>query len=109
MTSWSAVFTSNKPSADYPSALNGHPSAIVLYNNLQHIETDTFQCPACNDERAALALQIDLTMREKAPAGWKGDDTREKQVLNALFPLLNRDRKATRAIFKIIKNQPGYT
>ncbi len=25
-------------------------------------------------------------MREKAPAGWKGDDTREKQVLNASVP-----------------------
>ncbi len=95
--------------ADYPSALNGHPSAIVLYNNLQHIETDTFRCPADNDERAALALQIDQTMREKAPAGWKGDDKREKEVLNALFPLLNRDRKATLAVFEIIKNQQGYT
>ena len=27
-------------------------------------------------------------MRENAPAGWKGDDTREKQVLNALFPIM---------------------
>ncbi|PIR19994.1 MAG: restriction endonuclease subunit R [Deltaproteobacteria bacterium CG11_big_fil_rev_8_21_14_0_20_47_16] len=95
--------------ADHPHGLNGHSSAIVLYNNLAHIEADTFQCPADNDERAALALQIDRAMREKAPAGWKGDDIREKQVLNALFPFLNRDRKATRAVFEIIKNQPGYT
>jgi type I restriction enzyme R subunit len=47
-------------------------------------------------------------MREKAPAGWKGDDTREKQVLNALFPVMSRDRQATQAVFEIIKNQPGY-
>ncbi|MEY4805730.1 MAG: hypothetical protein RLZZ206_119 [Cyanobacteriota bacterium] len=47
-------------------------------------------------------------MREHAPAGWKGDDTREKQVLNALFPILARDRAATLAVFEIIKNQPGY-
>jgi type I restriction enzyme R subunit len=47
-------------------------------------------------------------MRENAPAGWKGDPAREAQVLNALFPLMNRNREATRAIFDIIKNQPGY-
>ena len=47
-------------------------------------------------------------LREKAPAGWKGDDTREKQVLNALFPIMARDREATQAIFEIIKNQRGY-
>jgi type I restriction enzyme, S subunit len=35
-------------------------------------------------------------------------DTREKQVLNALFPIMVRDRVATQAIFDIIKNQPGY-
>jgi len=29
-------------------------------------------------------------------------------VLNALFPILERDREATRALFEIIKNQPGY-
>jgi type I restriction enzyme R subunit len=45
---------------------------------------------------------------ERAPAGWKGDQAREAQVLNALFPLLDRDRAATLALFEIIKNQPGY-
>jgi type I restriction enzyme R subunit len=28
--------------------------------------------------------------------------------LNALFPILDRDREATLAIFEIIKNQQGY-
>ncbi len=67
-----------------------------------------FQCPTDEDKKAELALKIDRSIREHAPAGWKGDDTREKQVLNALFPLLSRDREATRAIFDIIKNQAGY-
>jgi type I restriction enzyme, R subunit len=53
-------------------------------------------------------LKIDAVMRERAPAGWKGDRAREAQVLNALFPLLNRDREATRALFELVKNQPGY-
>ena len=47
-------------------------------------------------------------MRERAPAGWKGDEIREKQVLNALFPIMSRGRQATQAIFDIVKNQPGY-
>jgi type I restriction enzyme R subunit len=29
-------------------------------------------------------------------------------VLNALFPILSRNRQATLAVFEIIKNQPGY-
>jgi type I restriction enzyme R subunit len=29
-------------------------------------------------------------------------------VQNALFPLMNRDREATRALFDLVKNQPGY-
>lgn len=59
-------------------------------------------------EMAKLAIEIDRTMREHAPAGWRGDQTREAQVKNALFPLLNRNREATFALFELIKNQRGY-
>jgi type I restriction enzyme R subunit len=97
-----------KDSGRHPVVLNGYPEAAVLFNNLAHIPSTTFQCPADEEEKAKLALELDRAMREKAPAGWKGDDTREKQVLNALFPIMSRDRQATLAIFDIIKNQPGY-
>jgi type I restriction enzyme, R subunit len=97
-----------QPTAGIPAILHGKPEAIVLFNNLASIPATTFQCPANEDEKAALALAIDLAMREQAPAGWRGDDTREKQVLNALFPLLLRDGTATQAIFEIIKHQGGY-
>jgi type I restriction enzyme R subunit len=97
-----------KNTGEHPVVLNGHPGAIVLFNNLADIPATTFQCPADEDGKARFALELDLAMREKAPAGWKGDDTREKQVLNALFPIMSRDRQATQAIFEIIKNQPGY-
>lgn len=80
----------------------------MLFNNLGSIPSTAFQCPSAEDDKATLALKIDLTIRERAPAGWKGDQTREAQVLNALFPLLDRDREATMALFEIIKNQPGY-
>jgi type I restriction enzyme, R subunit len=92
----------------HPAVLNGYPEAIVLFNNLGSICATTFQCPPDEDGKAKLALELDLAMREKAPAGWKGDDIREKQVLNAIFPIMSRDRQATQAIFEIIKHQPGY-
>ena len=96
------------PGTGVPAVLHGKAEAIVLFNNLASILTTTFQCPADDDAKAKLALDLDQAMRERAPAGWKGDDTREKQVLNALFPIMERDRTATQAIFEIIKNQPGY-
>ena len=96
------------PEAGVPTSLHGKREATVLFNNLGSIAASSFHCPANDDDKAALALQIDLAVRERAPAGWKGDQAREAQVLNALFPILDRDREATRAVFEIIKNQPGY-
>jgi len=100
---------------DVPAALHGNKEATVLYNNLpaivgrplpQHTATDA---PAPFDvERLTLALKLDRALREQAPAGWKGDPAREAQVLNAIHPIMNRDRAATQAIFEIIKKQPGY-
>jgi type I restriction enzyme R subunit len=95
-------------SADVPAVLHGKLEAIVLFNNLATIPSTTFQCPTDESEKAELALQLDRTVRERAPADWKGDETREKVVLNAIFPIMSRDRTATRAIFDIIKNQDDY-
>jgi type I restriction enzyme R subunit len=96
------------PAGGVPAVLHGKPEAIVLFNNLATLPMATFQCPPDEGGKAKLALEIDLAMRERAPAGWKGDDIREKQVLNALYPIMARDRIATQAIFEIVKNQPGY-
>lgn len=99
-----------KNTSSHTSALNGHTEAIVLFNNLASIAATTFQCPTDEDEKASLALKIDHTMQERAPAGWKSDveGPRGIEVMNALFPIMSRDRAATQAIFEIIKNQPGY-
>lgn len=99
---------SRQPEAGIPIALHGRHEAVVLFNNLSSIASSTFHYPTVDEERAELALKIDLTVRERAPAGWKGDQAREAQVQNALFPILDRDREATLAIFEIVKNQPGY-
>jgi type I restriction enzyme R subunit len=101
-----------QPDADLPTALHGKPEAAVIYNNLPRILAAADADPEdriadssaeYTDPHLRLALEIDRVMRERAPAGWKGDDAREAQVLNALFPLLNRDRAATQALFELIK------
>jgi type I restriction enzyme R subunit len=105
-----------QPEEGVPAALHGKREATVIYNNLprflrlSRVGAAGVAEPRSDygDERVTLALEIDRTMRERAPAGWKGDQAREAQVLNALFPLLDRNREATLALFELIKNQPGY-
>jgi type I restriction enzyme R subunit len=97
-----------QPEEGVPPLLRGKREAAVIYGNLSSLPHESFLCPPADDERAELAAQIDLIVRESAPAGWKGDQAREAQVLNALYPVLDRDREATLALFEIIKNQPGY-
>ena len=93
-----------------PAALYGRSEAAVIYNNLPEILANRVaKSPADNeDERLRLALKIDHVMREKAPAEWKGDQAREAEVLNALFPLMDSNREFTRALFNLVKNLPGY-
>ena len=104
-----------QPQDGVPAALHGNREAMVIFGNLARIlamgrpVTEVADpSPDDQDKRATLALEIDRTMRERAPAGWKGDQAREAQVLNALFPLLGRNRDATLALFELVKNQPGY-
>ncbi|MHB1813553.1 MAG: type I restriction endonuclease subunit R [Steroidobacteraceae bacterium] len=104
-----------QPQDGVPAALRGNREATVIFNNLPRILAAGGAAsgvaepgPDEVERRVELALEIDRTMREHAPAGWKGDQAREAQVLNALFPLLDRDREATQALFELVKNQPGY-
>ena len=96
------------PGDGLPAALHGNREASVIFNNVATIPASGFVCPADDTDKANLALEIDRTVREHAPAGWKGDAVREREVKNVLFPLFNRDREATLAMFEIIKNQQGY-
>jgi type I restriction enzyme R subunit len=97
-----------QPEDGVPAVLHGKREATVIYNNLDSLPASNFRYPTVDEARAALAVRLDIVVRESAPAGWKGDQAREAQVLNALYPILDRDREATRALFEIIKNQPGY-
>ncbi|MBU1189365.1 MAG: type I restriction endonuclease subunit R [Gammaproteobacteria bacterium] len=101
--------------ADIPEQLQGNRAAMVIYNNLQDILSDDDLSRLVAEDTGAylppkvsLALKLDRAMREQAPADWRGDTARESQVLNALFPIMGRDRKATQAVFELIKNQASY-
>jgi type I restriction enzyme, R subunit len=104
-----------KSDNDLPASLHGNKEAAVLYNNLPNVlaaapplNTAAEPAAAYGDEHLDLALRLDAAIRAMAPAGWRGDSAREAQVLNAIYPIMNRNEAATRAIFEIIKNQPGY-
>src|SRR5437899_1753652 len=55
-----------KNTGDHPAALNGFPGAIVLFNNLGSLPVTIFQCPADEDGKAKIVLELDRAMREKA-------------------------------------------
>jgi type I restriction enzyme R subunit len=102
---------------DLPVELHGKREATAVYNNLPRIlatgqacEADAVaeEAPEYRVVRLRLTFEIDRAMREHAPAGWKGDQAKEAQVLNALYPLMGRNREATLALFELVKNQPGY-
>ena len=102
---------------DVPAALHGNKEATVLYNNLPgvlaasappNMVAEPEPEPPYGDEYLGMALKLDEAIRQKAPAGWKGDSAREAQVLNAIHPIMKKNKAATQAIFEIIKNQPGY-
>jgi type I restriction enzyme R subunit len=98
-----------QPVGGVPAVLHGKPDATVLFTNLPTLATaGTFVCPPDEEARAQLALTLDEAVRQHAPAGWKGDVVKERQVLNALFPLLARDGTATTALCALIKQQEGY-
>jgi len=48
-------------------------------------------------------IEIELLRANPVARGYT-----EAQVRNSLYPLMGRDRDATRAIFEIIKQQAGY-
>lgn len=101
---------------DGPIILRGNPGALVIYRNLpdilpSDIPPDSVVAeapPEYGDQLGQLALKIDQTMHHEAPAGWRGDEAKERIVQNLLHPLTGRDREATLKLFDLLKNQPGY-
>ena len=75
-----------QPHDEVPAALHGNREATVVYTNLPWILAQAGEMdrvaevgPGDPAVRTALALEIDRTMRERAPAGWKGDQARVRR------------------------------
>ena len=103
------------PHAGVPTALSGNREAAVLYNNLESImalDEDrplvAENRPEYGDERARMALSLDIAIKSQAPAGWRGDQVKESVVLNAIHRTMGKSRAATLAVFEIVKKQAGY-
>ncbi|MFA6238056.1 MAG: HsdR family type I site-specific deoxyribonuclease [Bacteriovorax sp.] len=79
-------------SGSTPSSLKTNGQR-ALYNNLKNNE--------------ALALQIDSKVKDVRPADWRGVQTRENVIKQALWEILNDDAEVER-IFQIIVNQREY-
>ncbi len=92
----------------HPAMLEGKKEAIVIFHNLLDLPGTSFECPEDEEERGILALKLDQAVRENAPAGFRGDSVKEAQLLGAIYPILSHDEVATRALYEIIKAQPGY-
>lgn len=99
---------------EIPQELKGKREAAVIYNNLldillnsSHDEVNQEE-PDFDQQMVHLSLQIDQALKDKAPAGWKGDDAKEKIVKNTLYALLDKDRGATYRLFDLVKNMNGY-
>ncbi len=108
---------SGQAADDLPAALQGKPGATAIYRNLperlfepEPSDSGILAADTTNfaDPKLVMANKIHRAVVEKAPAGWKGDQTREATVINAIAPLLKNDREAVYDIFEIIKNQPDY-
>jgi len=101
---------------EVPAGLHGKPEATVIWRNLPAIlagaatgEWISFDGGTPHESGLiTLALEIDRTMRERAPASFRGDQAREAKVLNELYVVLKGNRAATQALFDLIKNMPGY-
>jgi HsdR family type I site-specific deoxyribonuclease len=99
-----------------PDCLRGNVHALVIYRNLPDIlPADTVPehavneaAPEYGDYMALMALKVDRVMQEQAPAGWRGDQPKEREVQNLLHPLTGRDREATLKLFELLKKQSAY-
>lgn len=107
--------TKGRDTDNVPTELKGNKEAILIYSLLPHIfakpEDPSVAAEAetpYGNKFVHLALNIDKVMRTEAPADWRGDDAREKQVQNALFRVLQKDRAATLALFNNLKQMSIY-
>jgi type I restriction enzyme, R subunit len=98
-----------------PDELKGNKEAILMYALLPKILTQPQELTIAAEPELSygnnilrLALAFDKALRAEAPADWRGDEAREKQVQNVLYRILEKDRTATLALFTELKQMAIY-
>ncbi|GAB6097959.1 HsdR family type I site-specific deoxyribonuclease [Desulfatiferula olefinivorans] len=79
--------------SDYPSAIDT-PAKKALYDNLN------------NDED--LALRIDIAVRTTKKADWRGNSIREREIMGAIYEVIQPDESRLDEIMELVKNQHEY-
>ncbi len=98
---------------DTPEPLKRSPALRALYNNLKSHTRPGFVAEppggysASGDPTLDLAIQLDATVKQARPDGWRGVETREKAIKAALYQVLHDVAEAER-IFAIVKAQSEY-
>ena len=100
---------------DTPAQLKASPALRALYSNLKDdlsgasgVAESRGVYMVDGDPVLKLALDIDETVRRTRPDGWRGIQTRENVIKQALLPLLGNDVDEVERIFLIIKQQNEY-
>ena len=97
-----------------PEELRRSPGLRALYDNLG-ADTSTIDgghqaesAASYPDNRLALALTIDETIKQVRHAFWRGNTPRENAIKRALLEVLDNDQDEVERIFRIIEQQPEY-
>jgi type I restriction enzyme R subunit len=92
---------------DTPELLKRSPALRAIYHNLKRSEAPE-DSMVQDDPCAGSGQQIDETVKQVRPDGWRGIQARENIIKTALLPLLNGDISEVERIFFIIKAQNEY-
>ena len=84
-----------------PKLLRNPNKPVILYTDPEA----TY--PASDDSTLKLALEIDAAVKRVRPDGWRGIQSREKVIKQALYEILQVEAEVER-IFLIVKAQGEY-
>ena len=92
--------------ASYPANINS-PALRALYDNLDNIEA-WISAEGESRDREETALEIDLAIRSKKKADWRGHRIKEREVRGVIKAALGDREDEVDSIFEIVKAQNDY-
>ena len=99
----------SKPEAEssYPPSINT-AALRSLFDNLTSPPAPHPKTWIGRSEREAVALALDLAIRQVKKADWRGNQFKEKEVRNAIRSQIGNDESLVDSIFDIVKAQSDY-